>query len=627
MLASGTVTGDYRIVGVLGRGGMAVVYEAVHRSLERRVALKLLGPELGADPAFVERFRREGRLQASLDHPHVVTIYEAGESDHGLFLAMRLVRGPALAALVREGRLDAARALRLLRQVADALDAAHAAGLVHRDIKPHNVLVGENDDAYLADFGLTRSDAGVTLTDAEAIAGTPAYLAPEIIGGDSPTSASDRYSLAAMAYECLAGSEVFPRSTAAAAMYAHTTEEPPPITERRRELPVALDDVFANALAKDPSRRPATAAGFVDSLDQALASEGGESLGPPPRGLGATGAATTLAPQGGEFQAHRWHRRAAIATVSALAGAALGAIAVAPLAGGGNGDGDPRAAEPAPPLSAGSHVLGSRLEVAGDVRTAGCRGRPPSPGSPGCSVMQETLPGRTVLAPRDGAIRGWAVRGAVGELALQILRERDGKFKQVSKSQVEVVSDPSPHRFATNLPVESGDAVALVVSPGASVGVRSVPGATTSRWLPRLRGFFDAPTAGPGSGFDHELLLRAEYAPGGEVRFPPQINGRRAASAPDGKVLGRESVTLAEGGQRVQLVVVELEDAVALDLLRNRRRAARVTLPRFRPGGRLTTFAPTPEGFVDLEWINVDSSRVLFEFFGFDARSFIYFGS
>lgn len=242
--------------------------------------------------------------------------------------------------------------------------------------------------------------------------------------------------------------------------------------------------------------------------------------------------------------------------------------------------------------------------------------------------MQDALPDRVVLAPRDGAIRGWAVRGAVGELSLQILRERDGKLKQVSKSQVEVVSDPSPHRFVTNLPVETGDAIALVVSPGASVGVRSgVDGATTSRWLPRLRGFFESPTAGPGSGFDHELLLRADYVPNGEVRLPPQINGRRAVSAPAGKVLRRESVTLADGGRRVQLVVAEVEDAVALDLLRDRRRVARVMLPRFAPQGRLTTFAATPEGFVDLEWINLDSGRALFEFFGFDARSFNYFGS
>lgn len=627
MLAPDTVIGDYRIVGILGRGGMAVVYEAVHGSLERRVALKVLGPELGSDPAFVARFRREGRLQASLDHPHIVTVYEAGESDHGLFLAMRLIRGATLAALASEGRLDAGRALRLLRQVAEALDAAHSAGLVHRDVKPHNVLVGADDDAYLADFGLTRFGAGVTLTGADSMAGTLAYLAPEIIAGDPPTPASDRYAFAALAFECLAGGELFPYRTPAAVMYAHTSEDPPRISERRDELPGSLDDVFANALAKDPRRRPATAAGLVDSLEQALGAEV-ERLGPPPRAPSATSDAMTFPPPGADSQPRRRHAPAVLATASALAGAAVAAIALALLAGGEDGDRNTRAAEPAPRVPAGSQVLGSRLEATGQVRTLDCRGRPPSPASPGCSVTQEALPDRVVLAPRDGAIRGWAVRGAVGELSLQILRERDAKLKQVSKSQVELASDASPHRFVTNLPVESGDAIALVVSPGAGIGVRDgVSGATTSRWLPRLRGFFESPTAGPGSGFDHELLLRADYVPNGEVRLPPQINGARAASAPDGKVLGRESVTLVEGGHRVQLVVVEVGDAVALDLLRNQRRVARVTLPRFRPQGRLTTFAATPEGFVDLEWINLDSGRALFEFFGFDSRSFIYYGS
>src|SRR5947207_2673489 len=150
----GTIVGTYRIEGVLGRGGMAVVYSATHVELDRRVALKVIAEELSQSPEFVARFRREGRLQAALEHPHVVTVYEAGESEYGLYLAMRLVPGPTLALLIQERALDAARSLRLLRQVGDALDAAHAAGLVHRDVKPQNVLVGDADDAYLGDFGL-----------------------------------------------------------------------------------------------------------------------------------------------------------------------------------------------------------------------------------------------------------------------------------------------------------------------------------------------------------------------------------------------------------------------------------------------------------------------------------------
>jgi serine/threonine protein kinase len=181
MLETGTLIDGFRIERLIGRGGMGVVYEATQLSLDRRLAVKVLHPELGEDPAFLERFRREGRLQAALEHPHVVTVHEAGESEHGLFLAMRLVRGSSLAALLREGSLDAARALKFLRQVAGALDAAHAAGLVHRDVKPRNVLVDADDRAYLADFGLTRT------------------------GQEEATPASDRAAFAAMLLVCLPG--------------------------------------------------------------------------------------------------------------------------------------------------------------------------------------------------------------------------------------------------------------------------------------------------------------------------------------------------------------------------------------------------------------------------------------
>src|SRR3712207_5035824 len=190
LIERGTSFGGYEVERMLGRGGMGVVYEAVQASLERRVALKVLRPELAEDPAFVQRLRREGSLQASLEHPHVLDVYEVGESPQGLFLAMRLIDGPTLAELLQEGELDATRALLLLDQVAGALDAAHAAGLVHRDVKPQNVLVGEGDVAYLADFGLTRPDAE-TLTASRPTLGTVAYVAPEVIRGELPGPASD----------------------------------------------------------------------------------------------------------------------------------------------------------------------------------------------------------------------------------------------------------------------------------------------------------------------------------------------------------------------------------------------------------------------------------------------------
>ncbi len=160
MIEPGAMFEGYRVRRLLGRGGMGVVYEAVQLSLERPVALKVLRPELADDEDFVRRFRREGKLQASLEHPHVLDVYQVGESEHGLFLAMRLVRGRTLAELVRSGDLGAARAMRLFGEVAGALDAAHAIGLVHRDVKPENMLVDDDGRAYLADFGLTPLSRG-----------------------------------------------------------------------------------------------------------------------------------------------------------------------------------------------------------------------------------------------------------------------------------------------------------------------------------------------------------------------------------------------------------------------------------------------------------------------------------
>ncbi len=281
-LDAGTVVGSYRVEGILGRGGMAVVYSARHIEHGRRVALKLLAEELGDDPEFVERFRREGRLQASLEHLHVIAVYEAGESEYGLYLAMQLVPGPTLATLMQDRALDSARALEVLRQVADALDAAHAAGLVHRDVKPQNVLVGESDDAYLGDFGLTRLGGSSGVTATGKLMGTIAYLAPEVIRGGEAVPASDRYAFAAIAFECLTGTVVYPRRTEAAILFAHTSEPPPRASGRRPELPEALDKVFERALAKDAAERPKSAVALADEIAATLDRAGEASIGPPP---------------------------------------------------------------------------------------------------------------------------------------------------------------------------------------------------------------------------------------------------------------------------------------------------------------------------------------------------------
>ncbi|MEZ5062254.1 MAG: protein kinase [Solirubrobacterales bacterium] len=296
MIERGSSFGGYTVERLLGSGGMGVVYEAVQNSLDRRVALKILKPELAGDPAFVDRFRREGRLQATIEHPHVLDVYEVGESeDHDLFLAMRLVDGPTLADLLRAGELDAARTVDLLGQVGEALDAANAAGLVHRDVKPQNVLVGDGDQAFLADFGLSRIGTDPDSRSRPTF-GTVAYAAPEVIAGESPGPASDRYAFAATLFHCLTGDVVFPRGSEAAVLFAHASEPPPRISARRPELPAALDQVFEEALAKDPGRRPASARGLVAAVRERLAAAGMAELGPPRLGSPSPLSSETLAP-------------------------------------------------------------------------------------------------------------------------------------------------------------------------------------------------------------------------------------------------------------------------------------------------------------------------------------------
>ncbi len=252
---------------------MGVVYRATQLSLHRVVALKLLASELSNDAGFRARFQREGQLQAALDHQHIVPVYEAGQTEHGLFLAMRLIRGPTLKRLILDGQLDPRRSLRLLAQVAQALDAAHALGLIHRDIKPQNILIGGGDHAYLADFGLIKApDEAARLTGTGQFIGTIDYVAPEQIQGEPATVASDIYALTAVLCECLTGQVPFPKPNEAATVHAHVVEAPPRVTERRPELPAALDDVIASGMAKEPEARPSSATELILAASRAFGS-------------------------------------------------------------------------------------------------------------------------------------------------------------------------------------------------------------------------------------------------------------------------------------------------------------------------------------------------------------------
>ena len=273
----GAVLAGYRVESLLGRGGMSVVYLAEHVSLGRKVALKVLASPLAHDPSFRERFMRESQRAAGLDHPNVIPIYDAGEVDGGdadglLYIAMRYVDGPDLRSLLRrEGHLGVGRTLYMLEQVASALDVAHDSDLIHRDVKPSNILIAEpSEHVYLTDFGVAKQSTAPDLTRTGIFVGTIEYAAPEQIEGLTLDRRTDVYALGCVLYECLAGRPPFERDAEVAVMHAHLTSPPPRLTEVRPDLPKELDRVVARAMAKSRDERFATAPELVDAAHAIL---------------------------------------------------------------------------------------------------------------------------------------------------------------------------------------------------------------------------------------------------------------------------------------------------------------------------------------------------------------------
>jgi serine/threonine protein kinase len=285
----GSVLGGYRIDGVIGHGGMGVVYRATQLRLQRTVALKVIMPALASDLSFRERFERESRLAASIDHNHVVPVYEADEVDGLLYIAMRYVDGKDLRALIEsEGPLDPARVARLIAHVSSALDAAHARGLVHRDVKPGNILVagrGAEEHAYLTDFGLTKSVSEAGLTKTGQWVGTLDYAAPEQINNGPVDARTDVYALGCVLYQALTGQVPYVRDSDVAKMYAHLHDPAPMVAEVRPEVPDALGHVVTRAMEKDPGQRFPSAG---DLGRGAVAAAAGSAHPPPERSV-ATG--------------------------------------------------------------------------------------------------------------------------------------------------------------------------------------------------------------------------------------------------------------------------------------------------------------------------------------------------
>jgi Protein kinase domain/PASTA domain len=391
-VASVTLTGaelaGYRIEAVAGRGGMGVVYRAWHLGLERPVALKVISPGLASQDEFRARFRRESRLAAALDHPHVLPIYEAGESDGVLFIAMRWVDGIDLGRVLdQDGALPLGRAVRLVAQVAGALDCAHSRGLVHRDVKPANVLGADSDHGYLADFGLAKREDTAGLTETGRWLGTADYAAPEQIEGGEVGPAADVYALGCVLFAALTGEPPFPRESAVAVAYAQVHDPAP-----AAGVSMAMDAVLARALAKRPADRFASAGELSAAATVAVAA-----------GENRAARAWTLPPTGGATVPLRDEREAPENPL------ATHPLRDEPTAGEQPGPTDRKAAHPLDALA--THPLPPDREAA-DALAA----RPLSAGDAG-DAMPPRRPGRSGgsagRAPRRRGRRALAALAAL----------------------------------------------------------------------------------------------------------------------------------------------------------------------------------------------------------------------
>jgi sugar lactone lactonase YvrE/tRNA A-37 threonylcarbamoyl transferase component Bud32 len=409
-LGAGSRLASYTIMSVLGRGAMSVVYRARDDRLGRHVALKVLAPSMGERESFRARFLRESRIAASIDHPNVIPIYEAGEAEGLVFIAMRLVAGTDLRGLLAaEGRLGPEAALKIVEQAASAVDAAHAAGLLHRDIKPGNILlaadVGSGEHVYLSDFGLAVAGDAEGVLEGGGFHGTAEYAAPEQIEGQ-PDARSDVYSLACVLYECLSGEPPFGRRRLLATLWAHLHEQPPPLSERC-PCPPEVDAVLASALAKTPAERPASCSDLAARARAAFGLERKVTPRQPARvaAFVATAAALVAAAAVGLWLNSRPATTPAAPTISTFAGTGRP---------GWSGDGGPATrAQLSDPIfvavdgagnvfiaDSGNHSV-RRIGRDGIIRPIAGTGEPDDSGDGGPAAMAGVAPGDLTVGP-DG---------------------------------------------------------------------------------------------------------------------------------------------------------------------------------------------------------------------------------
>lgn len=408
-LGPGDEIGGFRIEALAGRGGMGLVYRARQQRPNRVVALKVIAPELATDVAFRARFEAESSIAAEIEHPNVIPVYAVGDENGVLYIAMRFINGVDLGGVIAaEGRLEPGRVARLISQIADALDAAHARGLVHRDVKPGNVLVTAGDHAYLTDFGLTKQTAqssGMTRTGM--FVGTVNYMAPEQIEGKRIDARADVYALGCVTYQLLSGSVPFPRELDMATLYAHVNDPPP----RLLDVPAPLADAVERAMAKEPDDRflsagdfgravQAGARGARDVSDGRSVATGAAAVGELLQSPGDPGglAPTKLARPGGLAPTKLGGAGGLVPAERGGAGAGAGAV------GGGGAVGGAGASAGSGATDGGGTELASRPD---GPRQASTVGRPPGGGRQGRSWLrgwQGILAGVLLLAAIGGGV-------------------------------------------------------------------------------------------------------------------------------------------------------------------------------------------------------------------------------
>jgi DNA-binding beta-propeller fold protein YncE len=489
-LQPGDVFAGHRVTGLAGRGGMGVVYRAVQLDLDRVVALKLIAPQLAEDPAFRERFVRESRLAASIDHPNVIPIYYTGEHEGALYIAMRYVEGSDLRTLVRAaGHLDADRAAHIVAQVGNALDAAHQRGIVHRDVKPANVLLGASDHAYLTDFGLTKrisSQSGQT--HAGGWVGTLGFVAPEQIRGERVDARADVYALGCVLFHTLAGGPPYQRDSDEATLWAHLHDDPPSLRASAPDAPAELQAVLDRALAKEPEDRFQSAG----DLGRAALAAVGREPGPRRERVVARGAAapveaetaptpdqapTILAEPPAPRRAAR--RPAWVWALAAVPVAALAAVAAIALSdGAGGGAAGTTTGRPATTPTGAT----PDASVAGTVRrTIHLDGRPNGVVVAGGLVWVLRSNSERLIALRPDTGRRAPYHPAVGPLPadadalsgrLWVASQRDSTLVSVGLKSHKVIGEPIP------IPVRvTGKIVGVSAGErGVWVAVRRTPG-------------------------------------------------------------------------------------------------------------------------------------------------------